>query len=129
MKKILFGLFTLIFFNSYANAEILKFAQVSDVHYPKTGITGYEGRRFDFAIKNYNIQSVLLKIDCCHWSGYHINPPSYFETLEYINKKYPDDLYGGTCSPIGGLNYRFATLKEAMLYKARKNLKWRNTNA
>ena len=59
MKKILFSLFTLIFLNSYANAEILKFVQVSDVHYPKIGITGYEGRRFDFAIKNYKFLIIL----------------------------------------------------------------------
>ena len=54
MKKILFTLFVLLLFNSCANAEIFKFAQVTDVHYPKTGSTGYEGRSFDFAIKNYN---------------------------------------------------------------------------
>ena len=54
MKKILFSLFTLILFNSCVSAETFKFAQVTDVHYPKTGITGYEGRSFDFAIKNYN---------------------------------------------------------------------------
>ena len=54
MKKILFTLLALLFFNSYVNAETFKFTQVTDVHYPKTGITGYEGRSFDFAIKNYN---------------------------------------------------------------------------
>ena len=54
MKKILFTLLALLFLNSYVNAETFKFAQVTDVHYPKTGIAGYEGRRFDFAIKNYN---------------------------------------------------------------------------
>ena len=45
---------SLIFFNSCVNAETFKFAQVTDVHYPKTGVAGYEGRSFDFAIKNYN---------------------------------------------------------------------------
>jgi hypothetical protein len=54
MKKILFSLFALILFNSCVNAKTFKFAQVTDVHYPKTGIAGYEGRSFDFAIKNYN---------------------------------------------------------------------------
>ena len=54
MKKILFTLFSFLFFISSANSETLKFAQVSDVHYPKIGIAGYDGRNFDFAIKNYN---------------------------------------------------------------------------
>ena len=54
MKKILFILFALLLFNPCALSKTLKFAQVSDVHYPKIGIAGYEGRNFDFAIKNYN---------------------------------------------------------------------------
>ena len=54
MKKILFSLLALILFNSCVNAEILKFAQVTDVHYPKTGSSSYNGRCFNFAIKNYN---------------------------------------------------------------------------
>ena len=55
MKKILFILFALIFFNSYVNAETFKFAQVTDVHFPKTGIAGYEVRR----IKSQIIRSII----------------------------------------------------------------------
>ena len=54
MKKILFTLVALLFFNPYANSETLKFAQVTDVHFPKKGIMGYEGRSLNFAEKNYN---------------------------------------------------------------------------
>lgn len=54
MKKILFVLAFLLFLNSYACSEILKFAQVTDVHYPKAGIMGYEGRSLNFAVINYN---------------------------------------------------------------------------
>ena len=42
MKKILFTLLALILFNSLAKAETFKFAQVTDVHYPKTGSLTWE---------------------------------------------------------------------------------------
>ena len=46
MKRALFTLIALLLLNPCAKAETLKFAQVSDVHYPKAGVTGYEGSKY-----------------------------------------------------------------------------------
>lgn len=97
MKKILFTLLALILFNSYANAEILKFAQVTDVHYPKTGIAGYEGRNFDFAIKNYNKAINMLNnsdVEFVFYTGDVVDKSfkevfdNFFATTSKLNKKY-----------------------------------------
>ena len=97
MKKILFTLLALILFNSCVNAEILKFAQVTDVHYPKTGIAGYEGRNFDFAIKNYNKAINMLNnsdVEFVFYTGDVVDKSfkevfdNFFATTSKLNKKY-----------------------------------------
>ena len=97
MKKILFTLLALLFFNSYVNAEMLKFAQVTDVHYPKTGIAGYEGRRFDFAIKNYNKAINMINdsnVEYVFFTGDIVDKSfkevfdNFFSTTSKLNKKY-----------------------------------------
>ena len=97
MKKIIFTLLALILFNSYANAETFRFAQVTDVHYPKTGITGYEDRNFDFAIKNYikaidminksDVEYVIFTGDIVDKS-YKDVFDDFFNATSKLNKKY-----------------------------------------
>lgn len=48
----------------------------------------------------------------CHWSGYHITPPSYETALKYMREKYPNEIYAGTVSFIGGKPIRKATRLE-----------------
>ena len=97
MKKILFTLLALLFFNSYVNAETFKFAQVTDVHYPKTGIAGYEGRRFDFAIKNYNKAIDMINdsdVEYVFFTGDIVDKSfkkvfdDFFSATSKLNKKY-----------------------------------------
>ena len=97
MKKILFILLALILFNSLAKAETFKFAQVTDVHYPKTGIAGYEGRRFDFAIKNYNKAIDMINasdVEYVFFTGDVVDKSfkdvfdNFFRTTSRLNKKY-----------------------------------------
>ena len=97
MRKILFTLLALLFFNSYVNAKTLKFAHVTDVHYPKTGIAGYEGRRFDFAIKNYNKTIDMInnsEIEYVFFTGDIVDKSfkevfdDFFNTTSKLNKKY-----------------------------------------
>ena len=97
MKKFLFSLLALILFNSYANAEILKFAQVTDIHYLKIGIAGYEGRNFDFAIKNYNKAIDLIHdsdVEYVFFTGDVVDKSfkdvfdNFFSTTSRLNKKY-----------------------------------------
>ena len=97
MKKFLFSLLALILFNSYANAEILKFAQVTDVHFPKIGIAGYEGRNFDFAIKNYNKAIDMINasdVEYVFFTGDIVDKSfkevfdDFFNTTSKLNKKY-----------------------------------------
>lgn len=42
-----------------------------------------------------------LGIDACHWSGYHLTPPSYFKALKYMNAKHKDATFAGIVSFIG----------------------------
>ena len=59
-------------------------------------------------------------MECCHWSGYHDIPESYVKSLEYLNKKYPNSLYGGTVSVIGDKQVKMATDNEVLIYTIRK---------
>ena len=77
----------------------------------------------DFCIgakTKYGIESYTSPIECCHWSGYHVTPPSYYKSLEYVNKKYPNGTYGGTVSLIGNTDYQIATNKDILFYQLRK---------
>lgn len=85
----------------------------------------------DFCInakKQYKIPSYAIRLESCHWSGYHITPKSYYQSLEYINQKYPNDSFGGTVSPIGGAKIPIASAKECIIYKLSRNIKG-NINA
>ena len=97
MKKFLFTLLVLLFFTPCVNAEILKFAQVSDVHYPKIGGPAYEGRNFDFAIKNYNKAIDMINnsdVDYVFFTGDIVDKSfeevfdDFFRTTSKLNKKY-----------------------------------------
>lgn len=79
----------------------------------------------DFSINaklKYNIASYALHFRACHWSGYHSIPASYYATLDYINKKYPDHSFAGTVSIIGGLDIFKANFKDIILHRLRKNI-------
>ena len=77
----------------------------------------------DFCINsklNYNINSYALYFACCHWSGYHDLPKSYLKSIEYVNSKYPNNIFGGTVSEIGGKKYPMATEKDLWIHAIRK---------
>ena len=83
----------------------------------------------DFCInakRNYNIISYAKKIECCHWCGWHDDLTLYNQTLKYINKKYPNDIYGGTMSVIGDKRVEKATTKEILLHKLYSNIRREN---
>ena len=81
----------------------------------------------DFCIQanKLGIKSYATGFDSCHWSGYHVVPDSYYESLKYINNKYPDSLYSGTCSIIGGKPFDCEPMdpKDYLLFKMRQKLK------
>lgn len=60
---------------------------------------------------NYNIETNILHLNCCHWSQLEDikNRPSYARMIKYLNTKYSNYKFSGTCSLIGnvdGLNYK-----------------------
>ena len=61
---------------------------------------------FCFSAKlKHSILSYAIRINCCHHSdaGYGLPiPKGYFDSLKYMNNKYPDNLFAGTVSLIGG---------------------------
>ena len=76
----------------------------------------------DFCInarKNFDIKSYTIPLYACHWSGYHNIPESYYVSLDYLNKKYYQEIYSGTVSLIGGKNFPLATDKDIVFYKLR----------
>lgn len=86
----------------------------------------------DFCINSklkYNIETQVIKIECCHHSdaGFKTIPDSYWNMLKYLNKKYPDEIFAGIISPIGGKKVELATEKEMerayVFNKLRKILK------
>ena len=82
----------------------------------------------DFCImagKKFDIKSYVIPIKCCHHSdaSYKETPSSYYNALAYLNQKYPNDIYQGTVSLIGGKNFEQASAKEVMLYQLRKKVK------
>lgn len=82
----------------------------------------------DFCIQakqKFNISSYTFNMKSCHWSdaSYKEIPSSYYKSLSYLNNKYKDSMYAGTCSWIGGKKGQFATLQEQVVYKAIKNIR------
>lgn len=79
----------------------------------------------DFCISSflkYGIKSYSFNITCCHWSGYHITPNSYYKSLSYINDKYKKFLFSGTVSLIGSKNHK-EIYRNALLVKIRNQVK------
>lgn len=54
------------------------------------------------AMVSHGVKTLALNLDCVHHSTRDKLPPQYFESLEYLNRKYPNDAFGGTCSYVGG---------------------------
>lgn len=80
----------------------------------------------DFCInakKQHAIESYAFRLEACHWSGYHKTPASYYQSLDYINAKYPNDYFGGTVSHIGGAKIELANQKECLIFKLARNIK------
>lgn len=86
----------------------------------------------DFCINarvKHDIKTQVVKIECCHHSdaGFKEPPQSYWNMLEYVNKKYPDKIFAGTISPIGGKKIEIATEQEinraSMFDGLRNNIK------
>ena len=77
------------------------------------------------AFKNHNIQAYTFNFENTHHSdaGFKALPVSYYKSLNYLKNKYPEDIYAGTCSYIGGKKQLIAGYKEAMLYKMRSKIK------
>lgn len=110
MKKALFTLVVLIFLNSFANAETLKFVQISDVHYPKAGVS-YHKRNFDFAIKNYEKAIDMINnsdSEYVFFTGDIVDKSfkevfdNFFMTTSKLNKKYYISLGNHDSNSING---------------------------
>lgn len=56
------------------------------------------------AKESYGIESKILNVRCCHWNQADNldGRDDYFVDLNYCNKKYPDKLYAGVVTLIGG---------------------------
>ncbi len=82
----------------------------------------------DFCIqakKKYGVLTYPLNISSCHWSdaGYRELPSSYYKSLAYMNNKYPEDIFAGTCGWIGGKKIQKMSYKEMLLQKMRNSVK------
>ena len=58
----------------------------------------------DFCIQakeKHEIETKAIQLKCEHWSGGNVTQ-RYYNSLEYLNNKYPHAVYSGTCSLIGG---------------------------
>lgn len=80
----------------------------------------------DFCINaflSHNIKSYVVGIKCCHHSdaGYSKTvAPEYMESLEYLNEKYPNDIFAGVITYIGGKKQEKCTPAEIIRYKMKK---------
>ena len=86
----------------------------------------------DFCINaklKYKISSYAINICCCHHSntGWNNIPQSYYDSLKYVNQKYPDKVFAGTVSLIGGKKVVEATKMEILLNKLRQNMELNKT--
>jgi hypothetical protein len=53
------------------------------------------------AKEKHNILTHSIQADCEHWSAGNVTE-RYYKGLQYLNIKYPNSIYSGTCSLIGG---------------------------
>lgn len=58
------------------------------------------------AMESYGIESRLVKLQCCHHSNSSGDTAHqsqrFYEALRYVNHKYPQAQYAGTCAMLGG---------------------------
>lgn len=54
------------------------------------------------ALKFHGIKTKLLNFCCAHHSTRTALPQAYFDGLDYLADKFPDDCFSGTCSYVGG---------------------------
>lgn len=47
---------------------------------------------------NYGIKTKAVQFDCKHLSSYYDPPPDFYESLEYVKKKYGGRTFFGTCN-------------------------------
>lgn len=82
----------------------------------------------DFCIsakKRYGVLTEVCCFNCAHHSSYTSEKyysKRYLKQLEYINKKYPDEIYGGTVTPIGGRILPSMSEREFALFRIRREL-------
>ena len=80
------------------------------------------------AFKNHNIPAYTFNFENTHHSdaGFKPLPDSYMQSLCYLNNKYQDDIFAGTCSYIGAKSYNEAGYRDIMLYNIHKKVKINN---
>lgn len=61
------------------------------------------------AKEKYQINTFAIQVNCEHWSEGNIGE-RYYKGINYLNNKYPNSLYAGTCSLIGGKMIEFIHL-------------------
>lgn len=97
MKRFLLTCALFSVFNNLVFADTLRFIHVTDVHYPKENIKGYEGRNFEFAKEN--LENAISKInnsnaDYVFFTGDSVDQAhkkvfeEFFSTIEKLNKPY-----------------------------------------
>lgn len=83
----------------------------------------------DFCIsagKLHYINTEALFFDCMHHSSYVTRKTyteRYLKQIDYLNKKYPDDVFGSTVVPIGGRTVSVMTDQEKTVFLLRYKLK------
>lgn len=77
------------------------------------------------ASREYGIAVEALEFDCAHHSAYakekYISR-RYLKQLQYMNRKYPNEVYGGTVTAIGGKVLPKMSEDEFRMYKIRQEL-------
>ena len=80
---------------------------------------------FCFSAKlKYSILSYAITINCCHHSdaGFGPIPKGYLDSLKYMNNKYPDHLFSGTVSLIGGRPYEQSNVLDQLRLRVMKKI-------
>ena len=124
----LFTFLALLLFDLQANSEILKFAQVSDVHFPQSAIMGYEGRTLNYAVENYNKAIEMINNSSAEYvffTGDVVDRSfkevfdDFFNTTKKLNKKYYISLGNHDSNSLNGFTKEetLAYLKEKTPYQ------------
>ena len=96
-RKILYLIIAMVLAAIAAFADSLKFVQVSDVHYPKENVLGYENRSLEFAKENFkrlipalnnlDVQYVFFTGDCTDQSFKEVFD-DFFAQVDNLNKPF-----------------------------------------